>query len=347
MVTIAEFRVPEENAAEYLEADCGHQLLNAGVPSVRKVVTPVGSELYHRVGELDRRMKGLFFLGWNLTHKYTKCEITQAELFHIGIAAVFEPVGWECGTVYDDSSACSFCGGGNRQLNDLRLDLRRVPREKDLAKTLAEEWIVSERLAGLMADEGVTGYELRPVRQKAFWGEASIDLRRVPSGRVLLERAQVLDLDLNSPEFFHWLWASEQRDLTEMAEAENLERLKKRYAASKKPGKWFQLLITAPRVPLVPLTLLGVNPFNHDEKGENRCIYAGETDHVAGLNLLSEVSISRSEWDGSDIVCTRQLVGANWAYVRARPLILISPRFRRLLIEHKVKGWRDEVAYLR
>ncbi len=92
---------------------------------------------------------------------------------------------------------------------------------------------------------------------------------------------------------------------------------------------------------------MGIHPFDEDVKGQNRCLYAGKKDHVAGLNRLSEVFVARSAWDGSDITCTEQLVGVRGGVLRPAPLILISPRFRRLLVENNVKGFREEVAYLR
>jgi len=347
MIEMAEFRVPEEHAVKFLEDGCGTVMYVGPMPFVRKVTVSVGAPLYKFIGDLNQRFHGTFFHGWSLTRTYTEAEITAAQIFYLEMSAVFEPEGEACGTLYDESGACPLCGGGYRQVNDLHLDLRRVPKKKDIARTIADEWIVSERLAGLMTEARISGCDLRPVRQKAFFGDAPLDLRRVPSGRVSLERAQVLDLELNSPEFSQWLWAPEQRDLTEKAEAENLERLKKRYAASNKPGKWFQLVIKSPPVSLVPPTRLGIHPFEEDIEGRNRCLYAGQKDHVAGLNRLSEVSIAGSAWDGSDIICTEQLVGVKRGILRPVPLLVISPRLRRLLIEHKVKGFREEVAYLR
>ena len=49
---------------------------------------------------------------------------------------------------------------------------------------------------------------------------------------------------------------------------------------------------------------------------------------------------------GSDIVCTRQFIGGGAGVLRPSRLILISPRFWRLLRAESVKGAFVEVADL-
>jgi hypothetical protein len=46
------------------------------------------------------------FFGWRLTRAYEKQEVDEAQLFRPIISSVFEPAGEQCGTVYDESSAC-------------------------------------------------------------------------------------------------------------------------------------------------------------------------------------------------------------------------------------------------
>jgi hypothetical protein len=69
---------------------------------------------------------------------------------------------------------------------------------------------------------------------------------------------------------------------------------------------------------------------------------------VAGLNLLSELSVKRTGHDGSDVCATRQLVGPrsrNGGVFRPYPLLLISARLRKLLERLKAKGFELEVAH--
>ena len=68
------------------------------------------------------------------------------------------------------------------QVSDLRLDLRKVPKGKEIATTIANEIIVSQRLAERMTDAGLTGFELRPCGIKRRYGDDPLDLRQVPIG---------------------------------------------------------------------------------------------------------------------------------------------------------------------
>lgn len=88
---------------------------------------------------------------------------------------MFEPAGEERGTKYDESSACPNCGAGAKQVGSLVLDLKRIPKGKDIAKTIAGEVVVSRRVAELFARNGVTGVALGPVRLSAASSAESKD----------------------------------------------------------------------------------------------------------------------------------------------------------------------------
>jgi hypothetical protein len=96
---------------------------------------------------------------------------------------------------------------------------------------------------------------------------------------------------------------------------------------------------------VAPVTRFGVDPFDADEAGEYRCPLG----HVLGLNILSELSVVREDWDGADVCATRQWTGVrsrNGGAFRPHPLLLISQKLRRLLGELRAKGFDLEVAYL-
>ena len=124
------------------------------VRSVDGLVTKVRVETrdpqFKNVGELQERLMkkrgDFFFFSWSVRRKYSRTEVVSAKLFQMELSAFFEPCGEECGTIYDDSVACQFCGASAVQVSDLRVDLRRVPRAKDIASTIANEWIISENL---------------------------------------------------------------------------------------------------------------------------------------------------------------------------------------------------------
>src|SRR5687768_6392598 len=134
-----EFRILEENARRYLKPDQGKNLGG----SVRALVVRVDDPLYEQIGSLERQFQKngkSFHFGWQIRRQYSAAELQAAEAFHLGITA-FEPAGEECGTVYDEATACSQCGAGRRQVSDLVLDLLKVPKTWDLASTIADEWI--------------------------------------------------------------------------------------------------------------------------------------------------------------------------------------------------------------
>jgi hypothetical protein len=107
---------------------------------------------------------------------------------------------------------------------------------------------------------------------------------------------------------------------------------------------WFQLEVTSRPVGVAPATRFGLNPFDPDEQGEYRC----PRGHMAGMNILSELSVRREDWDGSDLCATKQYVGyrsRNGGAFRPHPLLLVSQRLRRLLGELKARGFELEVAH--
>jgi hypothetical protein len=273
-----EFRIPEENAQQYFPPDDGVVLGG----SVRKLELDVTDPRFQRVGDLERgfQSKGrAFYFGWIIHRRYTAAELRAAELFHCDISAVFEPAGQECGTVYDDSNSCSFCGSGAKQSSDLMLDLHRIPRGKDIAKTIADEIVVSERLADAMQRREITGVRFGRVKH---------------SGR-------------------------------------------KPYDAR----PWFQLKIMSRPVRMTELTRVGIDPFDGDVKAEYRC----PVGHVVGLNLLSELWISRIGWDGSDVIATHEHIGVRRGLLRPSSPVLIVPEVWRLFREMEVKGFKAEVAH--
>jgi hypothetical protein len=121
------------------------------------------------VGDLDKKIhleaSESFFYGWDIVRRYTSDELASARLFQLMIipSAHFEPAGEECGTVYDESTACSRCGAGATQVGPLVLDLKRIPKGKDISRTIAGEVVVSKRVVDLFGGNGVDGVNLTPV----------------------------------------------------------------------------------------------------------------------------------------------------------------------------------------
>ena len=321
---------------------------------VRRVTLSTKDPRLARIAELQefwRRRGSLLFTDWTYSRQYSEAELRSAECLKLDITAVFEPAGESCGTVYDESCACPHvfsegqqtCGVGGKQVSDLFLDFRKIPRNKDIARTIADEWIVSQRLAELMVDAKLSGFELRPARHKAHFREDPVRLESLTAGRELLDRARVQGITKDSWQFDCWMNRTEQRKLIERVRDENARRKEKQEArrGTKFPN-WYQLLITSEPVPVLPSTKFGLDPFDEDPTGSYRC----PSGHIDGLNLLSEVTISRGQWDGSDFARTKEMVGLRGGVVRPHPILLASPKLRQLFVDHSVRGAKFEVAGL-
>lgn len=161
-----EFRIPEQYAKEFLDATDGVCLGG----SVRKVEVPLADPRFSRISNLDRAFhaKGKsFFTAWIPHRRYTMAELQAAKGLQILVKRVFEPAGEQCGTVYDESTACQYCGSGGRQVTDLILEARSLPKRGNLgiAKTIAGEIVVSQGFVEVFQTNKMKGAEFRPVRQ--------------------------------------------------------------------------------------------------------------------------------------------------------------------------------------
>ncbi len=80
----------------------------------------------------------------------------------------FEPVGEDCGTIYDESKVCSFCGVGWQQTSDLFLDTKKLPKRANLAfaQSIVPEIIVSADFVEVFCANHMKGASFRPVRDK-------------------------------------------------------------------------------------------------------------------------------------------------------------------------------------
>jgi hypothetical protein len=134
---------------------------------VRRLFLPLEDPRLARLAELHKPEvlpNGGFYSYWDIERTYEQKELVAAEFLNVWPSRMFEPAGEDCGTKYDYSAACPVCGAGRAIASPLRLAAARLPKRVDLAFTIArDECIVSERFAGIVADAGLTGLELRPV----------------------------------------------------------------------------------------------------------------------------------------------------------------------------------------
>lgn len=166
MKEICEFRIMEDFAPRLFADDEGKRLGD----TVRKIEIATDDPRYLTIGrlqaEIEAKTDRLFFSSWNLRRRYSKAELEVATLFELQVTAIFEPAGEECGTKYDETTACPLCGAGAKQITPLCLPEKRMPKGKDFVRTIANEILVSRRVAELFARHQITGAELLPMRFK-------------------------------------------------------------------------------------------------------------------------------------------------------------------------------------
>ena len=127
---------------------------------------PVYDDRLIKVKRLNEEIKSKYndflFLYSEVKRKYSRGEIEGAELLHLRIKKSFEPSGEECGTLYDEISACEICGANRKQVTPLKLKKGTIPN-LDIAKTIGGEVVVSSKFAGALAKWGLKGISLKPI----------------------------------------------------------------------------------------------------------------------------------------------------------------------------------------
>jgi hypothetical protein len=109
----------------------------------------------------------------------------------------------------------------------------------------------------------------------------------------------------------------------------------------KQSREWQQLRVTGIAGELASLMKLGKDPFSPSQVSW-RCPLG----HTVVAQFLSELFLRRDAWDGSDIAITNALFGQGRNLLRPTPLICISQRMYRALLQEGLKGFTFEVAHL-
>lgn len=163
-----ELRINYDYAHLLFKADEGKNLgtsvklveLSKEDPRYRQV--PIISE------EVRKKYDRGFFFGWEIKRKYSKKELDTATLLHIKIKAVFEPTGEECGTLYDETAACEICGANRKQSSPLILKKGTIPN-KDIARTIGGEVVVSEKFVNAASQRNLNGLQLSPINVENYY----------------------------------------------------------------------------------------------------------------------------------------------------------------------------------
>lgn len=165
MKEIVEFRV---------SYDFAHLLFNEGEgknlgTSVRIVKLEKDDPKFSRIPVIAKEVKKKhgrgFYFGWQIKRKYTKKELEGATLLQVKVKSNFEPAGEECGTEYNESTACEICGANRKQIGPLRLQKSSIPK-KDIARTIAGEVIVSGYFKKAFESSNLKGIKFEQVFSK-------------------------------------------------------------------------------------------------------------------------------------------------------------------------------------
>lgn len=131
--------------------------------------------------EVKKKYDRGFFYGWKIKREYSKKELDTAALLHLNIKAMFEPTGEECGTIYDEATACETCGANRKQVSPLILKKGTIPK-KDVAITIGGEVVVSEKFVNAVRQRNLKGLTLCPINvEKYYQLAANIEIDLSPN----------------------------------------------------------------------------------------------------------------------------------------------------------------------
>lgn len=215
-----------------------------------------------------------------------------------------------------------------------------------------KELTQAERLRLLMTrmfepcgeDQG-TVYDDRNACRKCGFGRVQrsplrLNLRRVPKR---------VDFAFTIARY-EWIVSQRLADLMLRSRVANEDRLTGfRLEAIEHRGRrppeqpWYQLIVTGSAGQTVPPTHFGIDYLQDDIEGKFVCAEHG----ASGLNLSSEVYLDRRSIESVDLAVTRNREGILSGVLMPSPILIISPRFYRLLRASDIRGYRVEVAHLK
>ena len=176
-----ELRINYDYAHLLFKADEGQ---NIGT-SVKVVELSKEDSRYRQVPiiaeEVRKKYNGKFFFGWKIGRKYSRRELDTAILLHLKIKTIFEPTGEECGTLYDETAACTICGANRKQVSPLIFEKGTMPK-KDIAKTIGGEVVVSEKFVNAVKRRNLKGLQFGAVNvEKYYQLTANTDIELSPN----------------------------------------------------------------------------------------------------------------------------------------------------------------------
>lgn len=191
MKEIIEFRIGNEYAHLLLKPNEGKRNASNTVIHITKE-DPKFEQIRVLSKEIRDKKNDFFFLYSNTKREYSKNEFETATLFQMKIKTMFEPAGEECGTIYDETTACEICGANRKQIGALKLKKGSIPK-KDIARTIAGEIVVSEKFKEAFKLRNLKGLDLLPVE---FAKGASDYYQLVATSEIELSQSTVAGIDI-------------------------------------------------------------------------------------------------------------------------------------------------------
>lgn len=156
-----------------------------------------GDSVYKQIEYLKNHTKDFIYSYSGIERKYTEEELSNARLFSVSIKKQFEPIGEECGTIYDETPACPICGSGRIQVGQLHLQKRHICIPKyDIASSIVSEIVCSENFKDRCLENRIRGIQFSPIISNGK--EADIFQPKVQSPLLKIAKETVTGLDLFS-----------------------------------------------------------------------------------------------------------------------------------------------------
>ena len=325
----------------------------------------VGDPLFVRVGALDERLRqnrqGVAFAGWDIKRSYSDEELARAQLFLLNVPMTHVSAE-EYGTGYQESAACDCdgetldavegvrfrvvrkthsCGLSSKQVGPLKLPFKKLKSGEDVYRVWGGELVVSERFVALVYAGGFSGTVVFPVSDVAKNDLTSpLEFTSWPAGREILAIAATKNLSPTDWAFWQWLNNEASKPLLERLIAQMNSINGKRHPGTDSKGNFAQLVLRSKPLQVSGDSRFGATPFDAKAIGSHRC----DAGAISGLRPISQVSIVRSSWDGSDLCRTGVYVGARQGLFRPYQLFIVSKRLLDALLQERINGLRFEVV---
>ena len=233
------------------------------------------------------------------------------------------------------------CALWSKQVGPLRIAFRKLRRSRDIYRVWGGELILSECFRSLINEGGFSGVAFFPIVNAADENLTSpLQFSNSPAGIEALSLAADKQMSPGEWDFWLWLNSEEQKPLLERLLTQKKSAVKGNEGATSR-REFAQLVLRSKPLEVSDQSRFGATPFDTDREGYHECS-AGV---IAGMRLVSPLSVLRSSWDGSDLCRTDAYVGGQrQGLFRPYQHLVVSRRLFEALRQQGMKGFRFEVV---